>query len=282
MQADYATDDWSELILSFDFDEGKLPSLPRAVTYLENAMQDDNVSLQKLSELLSTDPVLAARLVRVANSPFYRAINSVETVPDAVNRIGFTATRNIALVLLQNSFRAKNKIVASTIRELWVQSVSIAAIASVMSRHFPLVDGSRAMFGGLMYNVGAMLLLTNLDGYLKDIDISISLHTLVDQHAPLFGVRLLEHWELDPELIDVVANREYFTRETQSSPDLADLILVARSCVTDSLGNSPDFELCESLPCYKRVQGVMRQPTPLASVVEDAHSAIARTLDMLT
>lgn len=281
MHAEVDTEVLSDLFSSFEFDDGKLPSLPNAVIYLERAMQDDTVSLTKLADLLSMDPVLAARLVRVSNSAYFRAISPVETVPEAVTRIGFTATRNIALVLLQNSFKAQNEVVASMISELWFQSVSVAAVATVLAKHYKLVDSNRAMLGGLMYNVGAMLLLSNIDEKVRDANTPIIVSKIVEDHAPAFGVKLLQHWEMDPELVEVVANRDNWQREYNQIPDLADLVLVARSCISDVDGTPPDFDYCETLPSYRRIRKYLNRHEPLCEVVEAAQESIQQTLDIL-
>ena len=264
----------------FEFDDGKLPSLPNAVIYLERAMRDDSFSLYRLAELLGNDPVLAARLVRVANSTYYRGVSPVENVPDAVSRIGFSATRNLALVLLQNSFNARHAVVTTMINDLWKQSVKTAAVASAFARHYELVDANRAMLGGLMYNVGAMLLLTRIDEKVAKVTPEL-LMILIDRHSREFGVNLLEHWKMDPELIQVVANRDNWQRSHNESPDLADLVLVARCCIPLDDGTAPDLAYCEALPVYSRIQKFLRLSEPLESVVEGAEESIARTLEML-
>lgn len=280
MHAELSEGSGAGVVQPFEFDDGKLPSLPNAVIYLEKAMQDDSISLHGLAELLGNDPVLAARLVRVANSTYYRGVSPVENVPDAVSRIGFSATRNLALVLLQNSFKARHAVVATMINELWMQSVKTAAVASAFARHYELVDANRAMLGGLMYNVGAMLLLTRIDEKVEKITPAL-LTILIGKHSQEFGVNLLKHWEMDPELIQVVANRDNWQREHNESPDLADLVLVARCCIPLEDGTAPDLAYCEALPVYRRIQQFLRLSEPLESVVDAAEESVARTLEML-
>ena len=279
MQAESKRSFASVMADSFQFDDGKLPSLPNAVIYLEKAMRDDSVSLAALAELLSKDPVLAARLVRVSNSVYYRAMSPAESVPAAVSRIGFKSTRNIALGLLKNSFKARNDVIAAMITELWMESLRTAAVAQALSAHYTLMDAQRALLGGLMYNVGPMLLLTKIDDNTDSIE-RANVQRLIDTHAVEFGVKLLEHWEMDSEIIAVAANRDHWVRHHDNAPDLADLIIVSRSCIPDLEGRKPDFDICESLPSYERMRHYLRLTEPLESIVDDAEESIARTLDM--
>ncbi|MFT4727850.1 MAG: HD-like signal output (HDOD) protein [Granulosicoccus sp.] len=269
----------SEMVDSFRVDDGKLPSLPNAVIYLEKAVSDETVSLSVLADLLSKDPVLAARLLRVSNSTFYRAMSPAENVPAAVTRIGLLATRNIALGLLRNSFKARNDVVAAMITELWMESLKTAAVANALAPYYALLDPQRALLGGLMYNVGAMLLLTKLDEKADTFE-RADVQQVVDEHAPEFGIRLLQHWEMDPEIIEVAATRDLWQRDHDGAPDLADLVLVARSCIPDVNGRRPDYAQCEALPSYGRINRYLRLTEPLESVVDAADEAIERTLDL--
>lgn len=279
MQAERKRSFASVMADSFQFNDGKLPSLPNAVIYLEKAMKDDSVSLSELANLLSKDPVLAARLVRVSNSAYYRAMSPAETVPAAVTRIGFKTTRNIALGLLQNSFVARNDVIAAMISELWMESLRTAAVSNALATHYTLMDAQKALLGGLMYNVGPMLLLTKIDDNAESIE-KADAHRLVERHAVEFGMKLLEYWEMDQEMIDVAANRDNWTRDHDGGPDLADLVLVARSCIPDLDGRRPDFNQCEALPSYERMKRYLRLTEPLESIVDDAEESIAQTLDM--
>lgn len=271
----------TELVDSFRFEDAKLPSLPSAVIYLEKAIRDDSVSLRQLADLLGKDPVLAARLIRVSNSAFYRSVSPVESVPEAVVRIGFAATRNIALVLLQNSFKARHELVGSMINQLWTESLQTAAVASALSQYYYLVDANRAMLGGLMYNVGAMLLLTKIDEKVNEISNPMIINLMLKQHSQMFGMKLLEHWEMDPDLLQVVANRDNWGRETENSPDLADLILVARCCIPGADGTEPDYDRCERLGSYSRLQTHMRRNQALSAVVQEAQETIEQTMALL-
>lgn len=255
-----------------------MPSLPNAVIYLEKAIRDDSVSLKQLADLLGKDPVLAARLIRVSNSAFYRSVTPVESVPEAVVRIGFGATRNIALVLLQNSFKARHEFVATMINQLWAESLRTAAVASALSRHYSLVDANRAMLGGLMYNVGAMLLLTKIDEKVSEISNPLIIKLMLDKHSQLFGMKLLEHWEMDPDLLQVAANRDNWGRVSYDPPDLADLILVARCCIPNADGSEPDLGKCEELQSYLRLQQYLKMSEPLSAVVAEAQESIAQTM----
>ena len=137
------------------------------------------------------------------------------------------------------------------------------------------------MLGGLMYNVGAMLLLTQIDEMVNEISNPMIINMMLKQHSQLFGTKLLKHWEMDPDLLQVVANRDNWARETENSPDLADLILVARCCIPGADGSDPDFDRCERMSSYTRLQTHMRRNQTLSAVVQEAQEDIQQTMALL-
>jgi len=270
-----------KLVESFRFEDARLPTLPQAVVYLERAIRDETVSMTRLAKLLEKDPVLATRLIRVANSAYFKSVSPVESVPEAVSRVGFSASQNIALVLLSKAFTPSHKLVANKVNELWSQSLRIAAMASSLSHHYPLVDANRAMLGGLLYNVGAMLLLTKIDERVKVITHPGILDHMIDRHAAQFGLKLLQHWEMDPDLQDVVGNRNHWQRDHSHAADLADLVMVARCCISLPEGTAPDLHACQQLPCYRRLQQFVYRSRSLEELVAEADESVEETLELL-
>jgi HD-like signal output (HDOD) protein len=183
------------------------------------------------------------------------------------------------LGLLRNSFKARNDVVATMISELWMESLKTAAVAGALAPFYALVGPQRALLGGLMYNVGAMLLLTKLDEKADNIE-RADIQQIIDEHSPEFGIRLLQYWDMDPEIIEVVACRDLWHRDREGAPDLADLVLVAHSCIPDINGHRPDYAQCEALPSFGRINCYLRLTEPLETVVDSTEAAIERTLDL--
>ena len=56
----------------------KVPGLPEVANKIQAAIRDPNVNATKISKIIQLDPALTARLIQVANSPFYRGSAKVE------------------------------------------------------------------------------------------------------------------------------------------------------------------------------------------------------------
>ena len=74
-----------------------LPSLPEVAMKIRRALADENVSVSEIARLLGTDPALAARTLRIANSAmFYRGSRPITSLSGAVSQLGYKMVRNVA------------------------------------------------------------------------------------------------------------------------------------------------------------------------------------------
>jgi HD-like signal output (HDOD) protein len=107
------------------FDDAALPSMPEAVQQIRQSLNGNGVTISRLSQIIQKDPVLATRIVRAGNSAMYRTVQPVESVNDAVMRMGLSRTQNIAIVLLKNSFQARHKLIRDRIFTCCVYSACV-------------------------------------------------------------------------------------------------------------------------------------------------------------
>ena len=69
-------------------DELELPTLPEVALAIRDAAQDENITAAKLAQVLSDDPGLTASIVKIANSPMFRAPKAIEDLQMAISRLG--------------------------------------------------------------------------------------------------------------------------------------------------------------------------------------------------
>lgn len=256
--------------------------MPDAVQHLQRALSNPQVDVVGLSSVLQNDPVLATRIIRVANSSVYRTIQPVECVADAVMRIGLTQTRNVALVLLENSFRAKHRLIDDRICWLWSESLHIASIAFILAKHYGFVQPDRAVLGGLLSNVGALLLLTHIDNKLEHVDNDKILDIFIKQYAGNFGARLLEFWEMDAELLMVAGHRDDWKRQHGAPPDLVDLVLLAKTCRQYDFSVDYGLPSHMSLPAYAKIEAIYPRKIPLPALIAESSDSIRSMMDGLS
>ena len=77
-----------------------LPTAPKVVEELISSFDKASVSTEEIAKKLSTDPVLSAKLLRLANSAYYHVSRSIGTVEDAVLMLGFVTVRTLVICVL--------------------------------------------------------------------------------------------------------------------------------------------------------------------------------------
>jgi len=130
---------------------GRLPGLSPAVQAILPRLGDDAFDADELAHMVSKDPVLAARVLRLANSPFYGLSRQIGSLREAVAILGFGSLRGLVLSAgLISAFSASD---SAGVRH----SLAVAAAASALAAGLGL-ERNTAFTAALLHNLGALLL----------------------------------------------------------------------------------------------------------------------------
>ena len=217
-----------------------LPALPHAVMQLLEASMDDDVSMSHLSALASSDPALAAQILRLANSPLYSGGIQVSSISSALIKMGLKAVQCLAVtVSIQNSFSHTAGTDNFSMAEFWTHSILTAICARFIAKKIGFDQPDDAFLAGLLHDIGQLVLLDaysdQTDGH-KPVTVQNirSGHTVLSaeqrfagvDHANI-GADLLECWRLDPMLADAVRYHHASEREIKDSLVLVKIVHIA-------------------------------------------------------
>jgi len=132
----------------------RLPAQPVAAMRVLKLVEDPNASAAELARLIETDPALSARVIRLANSPYYGLARRVSSASRAVVLLGFSTVRALAVSAACSLLVEEGRLGP---RGYWPHSVATAAASSVVARYLrgPV---SEAFSAGLLHDLGAALL----------------------------------------------------------------------------------------------------------------------------
>lgn len=139
--------------------KAKLPPLPGSVMKISSLLQDFNVSQRKIAEAIGYDPMLASRILRLANSPIYGFEQQVTSLTDAVNAIGNKAIYEMVLMgMVADSFgrEIRNSVIG---RDVWLHSLAVALATREMCVTLQMRATEEAFSCGLLHDIGSLLLL---------------------------------------------------------------------------------------------------------------------------
>lgn len=134
-----------------------LPALPGVVLELLATLRDNDVSLDRMAELIATDQSLAARALRLANSPFYGMPRKVTSIAEAIALVGVASIRTIVLAAaLPGHFRVSRESGFDRDR-FWRHSIA-TAIAAKAFAHLHGGKEDEAFVAGLLHDIGELVL----------------------------------------------------------------------------------------------------------------------------
>lgn len=135
---------------------------------LREALEKPDCHIDAAAKLVQAEPLLAARVVAIANSTTYnRSGREITDVRSAVSRLGFTVLRNLAMALVtrQLATAPKGSREATLAAELWEYTAHVAALARLLARDVTGLDPDAAMFAAIVHDIGGFYLLSRLSDY---------------------------------------------------------------------------------------------------------------------
>ncbi|MFT7672820.1 MAG: hypothetical protein ACI845_001230, partial [Gammaproteobacteria bacterium] len=142
---------FDSLFLAYREKRLQLPALPEAAIKIRQVVNTPEIGTNEIIEIVQTDPVLSARLVKVANSPLYGTWREIKSVRDAVKRLELETTQNLSFNLsIKQIFSANTMLVKNQLTRLYEESIAVSSLAFVITdEKFNDLDPEQALLAGL-------------------------------------------------------------------------------------------------------------------------------------
>ncbi|MCB1775026.1 MAG: HDOD domain-containing protein [Gammaproteobacteria bacterium] len=219
----------AQIRAAIDNNSIQLPTLPEVALQVRDAVERDSTNAAEVAAMVGKDAALSARLLQVANSPLYRGRSEIDSIQQAVTRLGLKMVRSLVVSLaMKQIFQATSDALDREFRKVWDDSLQVAAISRVLAGNVPELENEQAMLGGLIHNIGALPILTKVDevwGFDAD---HATIQALISDLAPEIGARILEHWHFAESLANIPTAAYDLGYNPGPVPTYADIVLVAR------------------------------------------------------
>jgi HD-like signal output (HDOD) protein len=206
-----------------------LPSFPEIALQVRRILSDPNTTVEQIVRVVGSEPALAARLLRIANSAsINRSGRTVTDLRTAIARIGHNMVRSASISFSMNQIRKSNKLasLAPYLNDLWERSTYVAAYAYVLARTCSRVNPDEAMLTGMMHGIGKLYILTRATGHPELFASETELNDIINDWYPSIGKAILENWKFSEAMARAVG-QEDLPRDDSDSPDLTDVVTVA-------------------------------------------------------
>jgi HD-like signal output (HDOD) protein len=207
----------------------KLPSLPDVAQRIQQAFADNLVTAETVGVIIQSDPVITAKMIMVANSALYAGRVQIESLQQAVVRLGLENTRKLVMAYaVSELFRSETLVMKSHMRAVWKHSQHVASLCRLLAGQLDGFDAEQAQLAGLVHDIGEVAILQYAQQNEELRDNPEKLLEAVKSMRPQITGMLLEQWNFGPEFVSVGEESEEWFRNPADKPDLCDLVLIAQ------------------------------------------------------
>lgn len=218
--------------LSEDLAKGniELPSFPDVVVRVRKALNDEHTTTDDLVRIIGAEPVLAARVLSIANSAaMKRGSDPVTSLNIAVNRLGRSIIKSTAMAFALARLRSGRKLesVKTQLKSLWQRSVHVASLCYVIAKNFTKLDPDEALFIGLMHGIGELYILVSADERPDLFADAAELKRISEEWGSSIGSIILDGWGFSPHVSHAASQFRETGRDHEGPIDYADVTILA-------------------------------------------------------
>ncbi len=203
----------SRLIAGID----NLPTPPVVYSRINDSISNPNASAYQIASIISEDPAISAKILRLSNSAFYGVRNEITSVKQAVITIGMEAIKSLVLsTSVFDAFKLKKEM-AQFQEEFWRHSLAVGSACRMLMRRIStdwMTDADRVFSAGMLHDIGKLVMIVyisedweKIQAELEKSDRSqyeMESELLGYNHAQV-GAELSTKWNLPGALQDAIA-----------------------------------------------------------------------------
>jgi len=291
-----ATDVQQEQILKEAIGEiNHIATLPEITLKIIELVEDPSSTAQDLHKLISIDPALCSRVLKVVNSSFYGLPGQIAAINRAIVMLGLNAVKNIAIAAsLAKLFRGGQITPYFAARDLWDHSIGCAAATKMLAEKLGFGLTDEAFLAGLIHDIGMMVemqydrnkLIDILDCVKPDKD-GIPSGNMLDEENKVFGVNhqdfgsaLCAQWKFPKTLISVTKFHHNPEEAPEEHRTLVYLVHVGERIAADhGCGFRLDLPDTEISKAAMEKLGLTQEK--LAEIREEFPAMLENTADLL-
>jgi putative nucleotidyltransferase with HDIG domain len=228
--------------------EDSLPAFPYFANEVLEAAERPEIEMAEMTRLVSRDPLIAAQVLKVANSAMYSRGTPVTDLREAISRLGLREVASIAAIassqaLMNASVKAALAAYPALWRRVWIHSIATSiGTASWLASNMGGAHAPTAFIGGLLHDVGKMVA---LQGFAHALEYQ-TVPKLSDRHLALLierthipiGVRVATQSKF-PEPVLVVCRDHHRPPAADATGERELNALVVVSVMEEVLAGTP-------------------------------------------
>lgn len=249
---------WIDWMRSGDWEQSAdtvIPMLPAMASHVVDLALDPEVSATRITGVVSKDPVLATRVIQLANSAFSAPATEISSIGEAVVRMGTGPVRNVVTAACLSSLAADPRIYGRHGRNHIDHSIGTAYLAWLIADRAGEAPDEAFLYG-LLHDIGKLVILKlarDCEHYSVETPSEEEMTRVLEEMHPAIGGYVLEQWGMPRRLHDpIVWHHDPDGAQTRS--DAAAVAYVAnRLAHKYGFGCEPETADLLADPVFKRI-----------------------------
>ncbi len=169
----------------------ELPTMPLVAARALTMLGRDDFSFPQIAALIETDPIVAARLIRLTHSAAFASLSRFDSVLTCVTRLGAEELRLFLVeTAVHHVLESRDPCIAQMCRDLWRHSLAVAVVSRDLVSVVHGLHPDSAYLGGLLHDVGRPVLAA----------------TLLDAEQRLLGTRV-QRWIMPSAWLAIISGK---------------------------------------------------------------------------
>lgn len=227
-----------------------LPNIPKVVQELITTFNSDDFDMDEIASKISMDPVLTAKVLRLANSAHYGVSRTVASTSDASVLLGFSTLRT--LVLASGITGAVSTPDGFDRKAFWTDNFGVAGVAKWMAPYCK-INGETAFTCGMLHSIGELLIQLLLPSESKKITAAVEAggkrieveQAMLGYNYTDVGAELASRWKFPEDIVQGIKEHDH---PLESDNPLAGLIHLASYIYHSQKQGMGDKAILEGFP----------------------------------
>jgi putative nucleotidyltransferase with HDIG domain len=132
-----------------------LPTIPLVATKVIEMIEQEDVTVEMIAKTVSSDPAVAARILKLSNSAYYGCQRQINTLSGAIMLLGFKTLKSLVVAA---SLKQISRRFGLTEKMLWEHSVGAALAARIITGNGRFINEETGFLAGLFHDIGKTIM----------------------------------------------------------------------------------------------------------------------------